>query len=84
MSQYHTIDNLHFVDNSLVLTIDGEEKQFGLSEISQPLLNASEIERSQFQVSPSGYGIHWPRIDEDLSIDGLLSIVHTPEHKESA
>ena len=28
---------------------------------------------------PSGYGIHWPLIDEDLSIDGLLGIVHTPQ-----
>jgi hypothetical protein len=32
-----------------------------------------------FEVSPSGYGIHWPRLDEDISIDGLLGIVHSPE-----
>jgi len=23
-------------------------------------------------VSPSGYGIHWPELDEDLSIDGMI------------
>ena len=23
-------------------------------------------------LSPSGYGIHWPELDEDLLIDGLL------------
>jgi len=25
-----------------------------------------------FEVSPSGYGIHWPELDEDLSIDGMI------------
>ena len=38
-------------------------------------------ERNNFEVSPSGYGIHWPLIDEDLSIDGLIGIVHTPPDK---
>jgi hypothetical protein len=26
----------------------------------------------KFEVSPSGYGIHWPELDEDLSIDGMI------------
>jgi hypothetical protein len=30
-------------------------------------------------VSPSGYGVHWPLLDEDIAIDGLLGIVHTRE-----
>ncbi|PKN21436.1 MAG: hypothetical protein CVU65_16870 [Deltaproteobacteria bacterium HGW-Deltaproteobacteria-22] len=25
-------------------------------------------------MSPSGYGIHWPELDEDLSVDGLLGL----------
>jgi hypothetical protein len=29
-----------------------------------------------FERSPSGCGIQWPGGDEDISIDGLLSIVH--------
>ncbi|MBN2442246.1 MAG: DUF2442 domain-containing protein [Spirochaetales bacterium] len=29
-------------------------------------------------MSPSGYGIHWPGQDEDLSIDSLLGIHHHP------
>jgi hypothetical protein len=27
-------------------------------------------------MSPSGYGIHWPLVDEDLSIDGLIGAIH--------
>jgi len=29
--------------------------------------------KNNFKISPSGYGIHWEEIDEDLSIDGLIN-----------
>jgi hypothetical protein len=39
---------------------------------SQRLARASLVERSRADLSPSGYGIHWPSIDEDLAIGPLL------------
>ena len=36
------------------------------------LLHASQEERDNWQVSGGGFGIHWPSIDEDLSVEGLL------------
>jgi hypothetical protein len=36
------------------------------------LANATAEQRSNWEVSGGGYGIHWPAIDEDLSTDGLL------------
>ncbi|CAL68568.1 DUF2442 domain-containing protein [Christiangramia forsetii] len=36
------------------------------------LLNASEKERLNFSISPSGYGVHWKELDEDLSAYGML------------
>jgi hypothetical protein len=36
------------------------------------LLNATMEQRSRWKVGGAGYGIHWPEIDEDLSIAGLL------------
>ncbi len=30
------------------------------------------MERVLIQVSPAGYGLHWPLIDEDLAIEPLL------------
>lgn len=36
------------------------------------LLNATEAESANRQISGAGYGIHWPDIDEDLSTEGLL------------
>jgi hypothetical protein len=35
-----------------------------------PLLAATPKQRNQIELSP--YGVHWPEIDEDLSIEGML------------
>ena len=32
------------------------------------LSSATDAQRSHFEVSPGGYGIHWPDIDEDISV----------------
>jgi len=81
MKTYHDIKNLHFSGEYILLTIDGQEKRFRIKEISSALERASQHERNLYEISPSGYGIHWPLIDEDISIDGLLGIVHTREPK---
>jgi uncharacterized protein DUF2442 len=80
MKPYHQVTGLHFEGDVMILTIDGQEKRFQVSDISPALQHASEQERNLFEISPSGYGIHWPLVDEDLSIDGLLGVVHEP-HK---
>ena len=47
-------------------------------EISVPLRwyprlqSASARERDRWEPSMAGFGIHWPEIDEDLSVEGLL------------
>ncbi|MBI1306167.1 MAG: DUF2442 domain-containing protein [Bacteroidetes bacterium] len=68
----HHIDKIFFNDSMMTLNIDGEEFQFELSKVSNKLFQATEMERSLYKISPSGYGIHWPLIDEDLSVDALL------------
>ncbi len=42
------------------------------------LLRASPKERSNFKILGGGIGIHWPDIDEDLSVQGLLRGVRVP------
>lgn len=51
-------------------------------DCSERLARASLIERSRAELSPSGYGIHWPLIDEDLAVGPLLfshSVSFTPK-----
>lgn len=36
------------------------------------LAYGTSIERDHFQISGAGHGIHWPDLDEDIGVDGLL------------
>ena len=68
----HKIEAIQFNQDFIILNIDGNELTIPLDQLSRRLKSASEIERALYKISPSGYGIHWPLIDEDLSIDGIL------------
>ena len=74
MNKIHNVENLRFTHDSLILKVDGQEHVCLLSEISQKLSQASDMERNTYRIMASGYGIHWPLLDEDLSIDGLLGM----------
>ena len=45
------------------------------------LLNASREERENWTIGGAGIGIHWPAIDEDLSVEGLLRGEKAPNGK---
>jgi hypothetical protein len=70
----HTIQDITFDQNSIQLSIDGKFFKISLDKISSKLQSANELQRSLYKISPSGYGIHWPLIDEDLSVDSLMKI----------
>ena len=36
------------------------------------LAYGTETERANFQIAGAGYGIHWPDLDEDIGVEGLL------------
>jgi hypothetical protein len=83
MNKYHTIEKVIFKGDAMLLTVDGKEYSFLLAHISPRLEKATAVERDTFEVSPSGYGIHWPLVDEDLSIDALLGIEHQPNSQKA-
>ncbi len=68
----HNIEDISFEHDLLCLRVDGKLVKFPLSKVSKKLELASDIQRNLYTISPSGYGIHWPLIDEDLSVDSLL------------
>ena len=68
----HKIEKIRFNQDFIILNIDGNELTIPLDKLSDRLKSATEIERAMYRISPSGHGIHWPLIDEDLSIDGIL------------
>src|SRR5687767_4545195 len=47
------------------------------------LAHASATERGNFVISGAGFGIHWPDLDEDLGVEGLLQGRRSTEGTES-
>ncbi len=73
LAQSNTIQSVTFSEEKLLITVNEIDYSFNLKDISLKLLNATKEERNQFEISPANYGIHWPLIDEDLSIKGLIN-----------
>lgn len=68
----HNIEAVSFEQDLLCLIVDGQLVKVALSKVSKKLELANDSQRNLYTISPSGYGIHWPLIDEDLSVDSLL------------
>jgi hypothetical protein len=72
MNKLVNIQEIHFQKDRLILVVDEKEYRFKLEDISPKLRKAGKKERELFEISPSGYGIHWPLLDEDLSVEALI------------
>jgi hypothetical protein len=42
------------------------------------LLHATAEQRNNFVISGAGFGINWPDVDEDLSVQGMLAGAAAP------
>jgi hypothetical protein len=68
----HVIQDISFDQDAMSLKIDGKPITVLLDKISSKLKSADTMQRNFYKISPSGYGIHWPLIDEDLSVEAIL------------
>jgi hypothetical protein len=57
-------------DAELVVTLANGQKIVTPLWRYPRLLNAMPKQRANYELSP--FGVHWPDIDEDLSIEGML------------
>lgn len=58
---------------SLTVTLsDGRRLSVPLSWFPR-LVHGTDIERSNWELQARGQGIHWPQLDEDISVEGLLA-----------
>ena len=58
-------------DELIVLLSDGRRISAPLVWFPR-LLNATKDQRDRWELLGDGEGIHWPAVDEDLSVAGLL------------
>jgi hypothetical protein len=82
MNKFHHVESIAFTPSRMLLTVDGKRYSCAFADASERLARARDIERRTFEVSPAGYGIHWPLLDEDLTVDGLIRL-SKPLPKES-
>ena len=83
MDRAHDVRNARIVGTKLQIEVDGKRYEIDLVKHSERLAEATQEQRERFEISPSGYGIHWPEIDEDLSIDGLIDVKQSPPVKQT-
>lgn len=61
-------------DRLVVVLADGRELSAPLAWFPR-LLEASDVQRKNWRLIGRGQGIHWPDIDEDISVASLLRAV---------
>jgi hypothetical protein len=72
MKKFHEVQGLKADEMYLYLTVDGQSYRIYWKDCSPRLDQAMHRQRLVVEVSPSGYGLHWPLIDKDLAITPLL------------
>ena len=67
-----TATAIETTDVELVILLEQKEVRVPWQQCSEKLASANVAQRRQAELSPGGYGIHWPAIDEDLAVGALV------------
>ncbi len=71
--------HVEFTEDELVVYLqDGRKVSVPLAWFPR-LLHATPEQRREWELLGDGEGIHWPQLDEDLSVAGLLRGTPAPE-----
>ena len=65
---------IDFTEDSLVVTLEDGRVLSAPLEWFPRLRDASDKDRRDWRFISKGYGIHWPTLDEDVSVPGLLGL----------
>jgi hypothetical protein len=47
------------------------------------LANGTAVERANVQIAGAGFGLHWPDLDEDIGVEGILLGKRSAESPQS-
>ena len=75
------IDRITFDDRTMsVALMDGRVIRLPL-EWYPRLLDATPAQRLNYRIETPGDCVHWPDVDEDLHVDGMLKGVPAPSYR---
>lgn len=66
--------SLEFVEDAFVVHLEDGRSLTVPLEWFPRLRDATPEQRTRYELSGRGYGIHWPDLDEDISVPGLLGL----------
>ena len=84
MNKIHNVQSIAAEDEHLQITVDDHSYKIPWERCSPLLAKATPEQRKHFDIAPSGYGIHWPDIDEDLAITPLTQLAGNAVELEKA
>jgi Protein of unknown function (DUF2442) len=64
--------SVEFVGDSIRVVLTDAREISGLLEWFPGLRNAADAQRANWRVIGRGEGVHWPDLDEDVSVNALL------------
>ena len=66
------VTNVEVTDDTLAVDLeDGRTISVPIGWYPR-LAHGTPVERAHYEISGAGYGIHWPELDEDIGVEGLL------------
>jgi len=72
MEKLFEISHVTLKGHQLSFRVNGISVNCDLAKISDVLAQASAEQVANILVDPVGVGFHWPALDEDLSVNGIL------------
>lgn len=67
------IENVRFEGDRLIVELS-DGRMLGTPVRWYPRLEgATDAQRSRWEILGPGIGVHWPDVDEDLSLDGMIA-----------
>lgn len=67
---------------ALIINLYDRKLIIAWDQLSERLKNATQSQRMNAVLSPDHYGIHWPDLDEDLSIAGIFRSLEKQKTKK--
>lgn len=78
------IKQVSFPDDTMSVTFNsGTNLLIPLTQFDR-LKSASAADRNDWQLIGDGIGVHWPKIDEDLSVENILAAYSRSKREQYA
>ena len=69
----HRVKDVRIVDERLSVDLEDGQTISVPVEVYPRLANGTDEQRANWHTTRSGWGIHWPDLDEDIDTSALLS-----------